>query len=109
MADTELSQPFDGVTGRQDVLQVLADPTCRAILQLAADQTRTAAEVAEALEVPLSTVYRKLDELVATPLVETTYRLRSDGHHSREFRCNFDRVRIELASCHDRALEIDVS
>lgn len=109
MADIQSSAAFDDVAGRQDVLQVLADPTCRAILQVLAGQARTAGELADTLEVPLSTVYRKLDELITTPLVETTLRLRSDGHHSREYRCSFDRVSVQVAPRNDRSLRVQVS
>jgi DNA-binding transcriptional ArsR family regulator len=109
MPDIEPGVTFEGVAGRHDVLQVLADPTCRTILQRLSDQAMTAGELADTLGVPISTLYRKLDALIATPLVETTLRLQSDGHHTREYRCAFDRVSVRMAPRHDRSLQVRVS
>ena len=58
----------------QAVFEALADPDCRMIVGTAVDPM-TANELAEACEIPLSTTYRKIDRLTATPLLEERTRL----------------------------------
>lgn len=109
MTRDEATRSIGRSDSRQDVLNVLADPTSRAILQLISEQTLTATEVAEKMDVPPSTVYRKLDQLIDTPLVEATYRLKSDGKHPRQYQCTVDRVRIQMADMNDGMLQVYVS
>lgn len=78
------------------LLGVLGDPACRGILHATTHCARTAAELGDELDLPLSTVYRKLDELTATPLIEETYRLPSDGKNSRQYRCLVDHIEVRL-------------
>ncbi|MFB6159629.1 MAG: ArsR/SmtB family transcription factor [Haloferacaceae archaeon] len=108
MTDDAVTHVDDDTDGRQDVLQVLADPTSRAILQLLSEQMLTAAEVSDAMEVPLSTVYRKLDQLTETPLVESAYRFKSDGKHPRQYTCAFDRVRIRMSEENGGTIEVRI-
>ncbi len=68
----------------QAVFEALADPDCRMIVG-AATEPMTAGELAEACEIPLSTTYRKIDRLAATPLLEERTRLDMEGNHSAEY------------------------
>lgn len=72
---------------RGALLDALGDRRLRSILRVTADQAMTAAELSERLDIPLSTVYRKLDTLVETPLLERDYRLAADGKHPAQYRC----------------------
>ena len=58
------SAPADGGTDVDLVLSVLDDEGSRALL-LAADEHRSAQELADLTDIPNSTVYRKLDRLSA--------------------------------------------
>lgn len=92
-----------------DLLTALSDPRSRAILRSIANRTLTAAELSEALDLPLSTVYRKLDRLVETPLVEETHRLASDGRHPAQYSCPVDRIEVTLSGDGNGRLDIDMS
>jgi predicted transcriptional regulator len=57
----------------------------------------TAAELSEKLDLPLSTVYRKLDRLLEVPLLQETHRLSSSGRHPCQYRCRLDWVHVEMS------------
>lgn len=79
------------------ILTAISDPGCRAILQITSDRALTATELSEALDLPLSTVYRKLNRLTNTSLLEKTHRLGFDGKHPSQYRCTVDRIHIKLS------------
>lgn len=91
------------------VLDVLSDPSNRAILRLLSGQSLTAAEVAADVDIPLSTVYRKLDRLTDTPLLEPTYRFETrSGRHPREYTSNVDQVTVRMPDRPDEDWTVDV-
>ncbi|MFB6147057.1 MAG: helix-turn-helix domain-containing protein [Halobacteriaceae archaeon] len=69
----------------QAALGTFGDDGCRAILEATTGQARTAAELATACDRPLSTVYRKLDRLDETGLLEERTRIREPGEHASEY------------------------
>ena len=79
----------------ETVLDALDDPACRALVH-AIDAPRTASELAERADVPLSTAYRKLDRLTEASLLETETEVRADGHHTTRYRLAFEEVTITL-------------
>jgi DNA-binding transcriptional ArsR family regulator len=92
----------DSATGpeehaRSDLLRALSDSKSRTILQATADRPSTAAELSETLDLPLSTVYRKLDRLLEASLLQETHRLSSSGRHPCQYRCTLDWVHVELS------------
>ena len=64
-----------------DVLDVLGDADCRAILGAVADSARSATAIASASDLPLSTTYRKLNRLVAADLLVERTRLDPDRNN----------------------------
>lgn len=86
---------------KEVLLTALSDPTCRAILNSVSEQALSAGELAHELDLPLSTAYRKLDQLTDTPLVTATYRLAADGKHPKEYHCTVDRIHIRLGEGND--------
>ncbi|WP_233203900.1 transcriptional regulator [Halegenticoccus soli] len=90
----------------QAVLDALDDADCRAIVRRL-DGAMTARELSEACDIPLSTVYRKLDRLTEASLVDERLDLRADGHHTRRYRLAFGRVRFALGD--DRGLEATIA
>lgn len=69
----------------QELLGVLDDADCRAILGATSDDALTANEVAETCDLPLSTAYRKLALLAETGLLEERTRIRRTGKHASEY------------------------
>ncbi|ELZ94790.1 ArsR family transcriptional regulator [Haloferax mucosum ATCC BAA-1512] len=72
------------------VLSVLSDDDSRRILAACDGSARTAQECADVCDVPLSTVYRKLDQLTEASLLDERRRIQTTSHHPREFETNFD-------------------
>lgn len=89
----------------QSVLDALDDPDCRAIIRHL-DEPMTAAQVAEECEIPMSTVYRKLELLSEASLLEEGTKIRTDGHHASTYRVGFERVAFELDD--DRRLDVAI-
>lgn len=98
--------PFaeDAAPELQDVLDALDDPDCRRIVRRL-DEPRTARELSEACEMPLSTTYRKLDRLSTATLVDERTQIRPGGHHTTQYVLDFQVVRIVL----DAAREFEVA
>jgi DNA-binding transcriptional ArsR family regulator len=93
---------------REELLEALADSTSRRILALLSDRVMTAPEVADATDVPLSTVYRKVDRLAETPLLEATYRIGTSGRQPRQYHCPITQVTVDVTGETDAAPEVEV-
>jgi DNA-binding transcriptional ArsR family regulator len=76
----------DGEDVGERLVSVLDDPDCRAILDATDDRARSAKELAEECDLPLSTTYRKLDRLTETEAVTERTRIRRTGKHVSEYR-----------------------
>lgn len=96
-------------TTRDDILSALGDCSSRAILRETADRALTAAELSETLDLPLSTVYRKVERLVDVSLVDETNRLSSDGRHPCQYRCAVDEILVAVSDADDRAFDVYLS
>lgn len=79
----------------QAILDALDDPDCRAIVRHL-DEPMTASEISDATDVPLSTVYRKLDLLSEASLLTELTEVRSDGHHTTRYERDFEEVSLSL-------------
>lgn len=97
MADPSDRTAYADRTDLDATLSALADPDCRRILA-ATETPRTATEIVERCGIPLSTVYRKLDALRRTPLLDETVRLRSHGKNPAQFECQVGRVHIDVSA-----------
>ncbi len=69
----------------EDVLDALSDDDSRRILAACGDSPHTVNELAEECEVPLSSVYRKVETLVENGLLEERVRPRKRGRHPSEY------------------------
>lgn len=67
------------------LFDALDSEACRTVVRALADGPMTAKELQAAGDIPLSTVYRCVNELVDTPLVEETTRVSEGGHHASEY------------------------
>ncbi len=67
------------------LFDALDSEACRTVVQALEDGPLTAKELQAAGDIPLSTVYRCVNELVDTPLVEETTRVSEGGHHASEY------------------------
>ena len=79
-----------------DVLRVLGNEYNAEILE-ATNEPHSAQELSEALDVPIATCYRRIDELTEEELLELYDRPLSDEHRRiNVYRRNVDEVRVEF-------------
>jgi DNA-binding transcriptional ArsR family regulator len=88
----------------QALLDALDDPACRTIIQ-ELEEPMTASELADETDIPLSTLYRKIDLLTDASLLNELTEIREDGHHTSRYRVAVESVSIEL----DDNREFDVA
>lgn len=67
------------------LFNALDSEACRTVVRTLENGPMTAKELQAAGDIPLSTVYRCVNELVETPLVEETTRVCQGGHHASEY------------------------
>ena len=91
------------------LLRALGDPKSRAILRATSGRARTASELSEELDLPLSTLYRKLNRLVDASIVEETPRLASRGRHPSQYRCGIEQIHIHMSEEDEKFVDIDLS
>lgn len=84
----------------------LDDPTCRAIVE-SVDEPMSARQVADAVDVALSTAYRKLDRLEEASLVASETELDPGGDHRSRFRVDFERVVVALDDARSLAATVE--
>lgn len=80
----------------QSFLEVLTDSRCRAIIEGTTARPRTAKEISEQVGLPLSTTYRKLDEMTEAGILAEQTRLSPDGSHASEYRRVVDDVVVSV-------------
>lgn len=111
------SRELDGPEARR-LLAVLDDERCAALLGALADadDPLTVNELSERCDIPLSTVYRKIDDFLEVELVEEHTELRDDGKHTSSYATTLDGVHVDLTPDgltvtvhHDTTEETEVS
>ncbi len=95
----------DDVPDSQAVFDALEDGDCRRIIEHL-EVPRTAKELSEDCELPLSTTYRKLDILTEASLLSERTVIQSDGHHTTQYEIAFEQVAIELDEDHEITIGI---
>lgn len=96
----------DDAADLQAVLDGLDDEGCRRIVE-ALDEPVTAKELSEACDIPLSTVYRKLELLTDAALLGERAVLQPDGHHTTEYHRVFEEVVVHLDD--DETLDVELA
>jgi predicted transcriptional regulator len=80
------------------VLDLLDDEDCRCILQATGTEPLSATELSEHCDIPLSTVYRKVERLELAALLEERVRLGLSGNHASEYRRRIDAIEVRVDS-----------
>jgi DNA-binding transcriptional ArsR family regulator len=96
----------DGTPELTVVLAALDDEDCRSIVSVL-DEPMTASEISESSGVPLSTTYRKLEQLTESSLLYEGVEVRADGQHASRYAINFEEVIIALSE--DGEFEVDIA
>ncbi|EMA58803.1 hypothetical protein C470_11779 [Halorubrum distributum JCM 13561] len=78
-----------------EVLDALADDAARRIVAALAEP-KTASELSEECDIPLSTTYRKLEKLTDASLLSESTDIRRDGQHTTRYSVSFDAVTVSV-------------
>jgi len=90
----------------EDVLETLGDEPTRTIIETLSEPM-TANELSEACDIPLSTMYRKLDALAEASLVTESTEIRQGGQHTTRYELDFTEIVVLLGEEHDLTTAID--
>ncbi|WP_281194976.1 helix-turn-helix domain-containing protein [Halorubrum sp. F4] len=89
-----------------EVLDALADEAARRIVT-ALSEPKTASELSEECEVPLSTTYRKLEKLTDASLLNESTDIRRDGQHTTRYSVAFEEVVVSIDEESGRELAVE--
>ena len=90
-----------------EVLDALADDAARRIVA-ALSEPKTASDLSEECDIPLSTTYRKLEKLTDASLLEESTDIRRDGQHTTRYAVSFETVTVSLGGGNDtRAFDVE--
>ncbi|WP_293031748.1 helix-turn-helix domain-containing protein [Natronococcus sp.] len=87
------------------ICSALDDPDCREIIRKL-EEPMTASELNTRCEIPQSTLYRKLELLTDSTLLEESTEIRRDGHHASKYSVAFDEITLVLED--DRSLSVQI-
>ena len=90
-----------------DVLDALADEAARRILA-ALSEPKTASQLSEECDVPLSTTYRKLEKLTDASLLDESTEIRRDGQHTTQYDVAFKAVSVSIDEERGRELVVEL-
>lgn len=82
----------DGLT----LLEVLGDTYVQAILAATSRGPRSAKELGEEIDANLSTIYRRVDEMLEYGLLVERTRIVDDGSHHSVYVANVERVAVDI-------------
>ena len=89
-----------------DVLDTLGDEPTRRIIETLSEPM-TANELSEACDIPLSTMYRKLDTLADASLITETTQIRQGGQHTTRYELDFTQIAVLVSEDHALTADID--
>lgn len=93
--DRSLTEEDRGVN-ETALFGALESETTRAILAHTSEQARSANELAELIDVSLTTIYRRLEQLTEEDLVHETLQLDRSGDHYKVYRAKIRRVNVAI-------------
>ncbi|GAA0516112.1 Helix-turn-helix domain-containing protein [Halorubrum aquaticum] len=89
-----------------EVLDALSDEAARRIVA-ALSEPKTASELSEECDVPLSTTYRKLEKLTDASLLNESTDIRRDGQHTTRYNVAFEEVVVSIDEADGRELAVE--
>jgi DNA-binding transcriptional ArsR family regulator len=91
-----------------DVLDALADDDARRIVS-ALSEPKTASDLSEECDIPLSTTYRKLERLTDASLLSESTDIRRDGQHTTRYAVSFETVTVSVEETSDREFAVELT
>jgi predicted transcriptional regulator len=80
----------------EEVLNTIGDEHARTVLAAISREPRPAKDLAEACDLSLPTIYRRIELLQEHNLIEERTAVADDGNHFKVYECNFDSTVITL-------------
>ena len=90
----------------QSVLAALNDSACREMIATLSEPM-TAKELSDRTDIPLSTVYRKLDRLESAAMIEQRTEVARNGSHRSQYVAAFDGLYVDLDDEHRLTIKIE--
>jgi len=90
----------------EDVLSSLGDEPTRRIIETLSEPM-TANELSEACDIPLSTMYRKLDALTEASLITEITQIRSGGQHTTRYELDFTEIAVLFSDDHTLQAQVN--
>lgn len=88
------------------LLKALEDRDCRKILEVTSEQALSTAELSETCDLPLSTTYRKVDQLEDAGLLDEQIRLSRSGKHTSEYVLGIENIQLSVDAEDGVALQV---
>ena len=89
-----------------ELLALLEDDYARAILTATSDQAMSANELSERCDASVTTIYRRIDRLLACGLLEERLQPQPDGNHYRDYAATLARFAVTFEDG-ERRLEVE--
>ena len=90
---------------KESILDIMSDKYCREILRITMDKPMSAIEIAREGKIPISTIYRRLQNLHDNKIVRISGSISEDGKKSFLYK---SKVKAISASCNGNDLEINI-
>jgi DNA-binding Lrp family transcriptional regulator len=82
--------------GAAEVLELLGDEYVQGILAATSRETLSAKELSDRLDADVSTIYRRVDELLDNHLLVERTRVVEDGSHHSAYDANVDHIDVDI-------------
>ncbi len=81
-----------------EILSLVSDEYAQRILDALGEEPLAARELVNRLDASRATVYRRLNRLESTGVVESSMTIHPEGHHRKEFRITVERMDLTFGS-----------
>jgi hypothetical protein len=79
-----------------ELLELLGKERVRQILAATSDKSRSAKELSTECDVALSTIYRRVEDMIANDLLVEGTRIEADGSHHSVYEANIDHLDVDI-------------
>ena len=90
---------------KESFLEILSDKYCRSILEAIMDTPKSAIEVCREKMIPLSTVYRRIQQLHDSKMIRTSGVITDEGKRLFLYK---SKIKAVNTSFHDGKIDVDV-
>ena len=90
---------------KESFLEILSDRYCRSILEAIMDIPKSAIEISREKKIPLSTVYRRIQQLHDAKMIRTSGVITEEGKRLFLYK---SKIKAVNTSFHDGKIDVDV-